>query len=126
MSYNLFLDDFRYPQTAFSYTRDPRHNKLNWTIVRSYDEFVATVEKQGIPDIISYDHDLADEHYAPETWNPEGEESYLEKTGLHCARYLLEKLDGTKHPEYIIHSMNPVGSRNIQNAIEDYDRYRRG
>lgn len=123
-NYNLFLDDFRYPQIAFAYMRDPRFYKLEWKIVRSYNEFVAAIEKYGIPQTVSYDHDLAEEHYDSTTWESESTE-YKEKTGLDCTRYLIDKLEGGKHPDYIIHSMNPVGAERIKNTIQDYEKYRR-
>lgn len=121
MSYNLFLDDFRDPVSTFNYMKDPRYLKLEWIIVRDYDQFVKAIESRGIPQLVTYDHDLAESHYNPETWNDTS--GYLEKTGLECAKYLINQLDGVKHPEYIVHSMNPVGKKNIINAIEDYNRY---
>jgi hypothetical protein len=120
MSYNLFLDDIRVPGTAFNYMKDPRYNNLEWVIVRNFREFVAVIEKRGIPELVSYDHDLADIHYSM------GVESfsYHEETGLECAKYLISQLQGNKHPTYIIHSANPVGAKRILNAIKDYERTR--
>ena len=61
--YNLFLDDFRMPKDAYNYLLQPIYISVNWEIVRSYDEFVKYITEHGIPEIISLDHDLADEHY---------------------------------------------------------------
>lgn len=121
MSYNLFLDDVRMPGTAFNYMKDPRYNKLDWMIVRNYREFVLAIEKHGIPKLVSYDHDLADIHYDPSTWRESFK--YEEETGLDCARYLIEQLHGEKHPDYLVHSWNPVGKKNIEQTIQDYIKY---
>ena len=57
MSYNLFLDDFREPEDAFNHTNNQLY-LIGWVIVRNYDEFVKTIEERGIPEILSFDHDL--------------------------------------------------------------------
>ena len=118
--YNLFLDDVRMPGTAFNYMHDPRYNLLDWVIVRNYKEFVETVDKLGIPDLVSYDHDLADVHYDPSTWTESFK--YDEETGLDCCKYLISKLDGSPHPKYLVHSWNPVGADNILKTIYDYTK----
>lgn len=117
--YNLFLDDIRYPETAFNYMKDLRYLQSEWIIVRNYDEFKCVIDNRGIPEIVSYDHDLAEEHYEPSTWSDDTVE-YREKTGLDCAKYLIEVLDGEHHPDWIVHSWNPVGKKNIENLIQDY------
>ena len=66
--YNLFLDDFRIPVDAFQCTGDTDFLQLKWAIVRSHDEFVDYIQKrydsEGVlPDLIAFDHDLADDHY---------------------------------------------------------------
>ena len=33
-----------------------------WVVVKNYDEFTEYIEKNGIPDYISFEHDLAPEH----------------------------------------------------------------
>lgn len=54
----LFLDDIRTPNAVYSSPYDG-----GWTIVRGYEEFVNAIQKYGVPDIISFDHDLEIEHY---------------------------------------------------------------
>src|SRR6202008_2485989 len=54
MSYYLFLDDQRIPSDV-SWIDLPI---ANWDIVRSYDEFIDIINKNGIPQFIRYDHDL--------------------------------------------------------------------
>lgn len=117
----LFLDDVRRPETTFSYMELPIYNEPNWIIVRNYYAFITLIQKKGLPDIISFDHDLADIHYKKQEfdYNDEG----LEKTGYHCAKWLIDYcLDNNlKVPtEIIIHSMNPVGSLNIKSLFDTY------
>lgn len=103
MSYKLYLDDIRQPPDS------------EWVVVRDYDEFVHVIQTQGIPDLVSFDHDLAMIHYGG------GVESfsYHEKTGDDCAKFLLEECRRKKvePPAYKVHSMNPVGAQNIINTM---------
>lgn len=102
----LFLDDVRNPPDS------------TWDVVRSYDAFVDYIEKNGVPDMISFDHDLADEHYATVSWQCEplvdviDYTTFKEKTGYECAKWLIAR--GTLPKEYTVHSLNPVGAQNIR------------
>lgn len=105
----IFLDDYRVPQ-------DVRWIALpfvEWTIVRSYDEFVSLVSsltKQ--PKFIAFDHDLADAHYR-------GDFSTGARTGYDCAKFLLSVCEEKNWsvPKYTVHSLNPVGAQNIRNLL---------
>jgi hypothetical protein len=66
MSYNLFLDDYRMPKDAFAYMHLKIYLDVEWIVVRNYQAFISLIEGKGIPDMISFDHDLADEHYDKE------------------------------------------------------------
>lgn len=116
MSYKLFLDDIRLPKHV-KWLELPLGP---WVIVRNYNEFVGYISKNGLPDYISFDHDLADEHYIPEV----KESTYKEKTGYDCAKWLVEYCmeKGLTFPEYAVHSMNRVGKENIISYIENFKR----
>lgn len=58
MSYNLFLDDIRNPSDCIHYMYTPIYTSVDWVIVRNYNEFVKTIEEKGLPEIVSFDHDL--------------------------------------------------------------------
>lgn len=127
----LYLDDVRSPEQAALYCKPelvPMYNKEKWEIVRNYHEFVAWIEKNGLPDIVSFDHDLAPEHYAPpEHWDGKYEEWVMsqdmkEKTGYHCAVWLCDYCMGhdLPLPEYYIHSANPVGAENIESYLNQF------
>jgi hypothetical protein len=122
MKYNLFLDDFRMPEDAFEITHIPVYITIDdWITVRNYDEFIKTIQEKGIPDIVSFDHDLADVHYNNQVNVPYDE--YTEKTGYHCAKWLIDYcIDNNKElpATILIHSMNPAGSLNIKSLFESY------
>ena len=127
MAYNLFLDDFRMPKDAFEYMKLPIYISVEWIVVRNYYAFIALIEGKGIPDIISFDHDLAYEHYDPKIVEGEPYEKiydmFREKTGYHCAKWLIDYCidNNEKLPaEIFIHSMNPAGSMNIKSLFETY------
>ncbi len=115
MSYNLFLDDERIPSDVYwvSIGIGP------WVIVRDYDQFCDYIDAFGIPDKVSFDHDLAQAHYQAYML---GSEDYgPEQTGLHCAKTLVDECHerGVAFPPYTVHSMNTVGKVNIINYIEN-------
>jgi len=82
MSYHLFLDDVRMPGDA-SWIRLP---SARYDIVRSYDEFVEFIQERGVPEFVSFDHDLADEHYVAMLLESQGKHADYgpEKSGYKC------------------------------------------
>jgi hypothetical protein len=76
---------------------------------------------------ISFDHDLGEEAMKEYFRNVKtrGIIDYgniSEKTGLDCAKYMVNKVMGTdiKLPKVYCHSANPVGAMNIINHINGY------
>jgi hypothetical protein len=124
---NLFLDDIRMPEEVgnYFYPVDDRvlYRKLDWKIVRNYKEFCEFIKQNGIPDLVSFDHDLADIHYDPSTWTESFK--YEEETGLDCAKWLANYcLDKNEHfPEYKVHSMNPIGRENIISFLTNFKKH---
>ena len=131
MKYNIFLDDERHPKNV-NWVELPL---VEWTIIRNYEQFTRHISTFGIPARVTFDHDLADEHYP---WTPENQEAYKnsntslvipyerykEKTGYECARWLISYcMDrGETFPEYYVHTMNPIGKKNIISLIESYKK----
>ena len=91
---NLYLDDIR--QTPENFER-----------VYDYDEFVNFINKNGVPEFISFDHDLG-----------EG------KTGFDCAKFLVEFCldNGVSDINFQVHSQNPVGKENIEKLLDNFNR----
>jgi hypothetical protein len=134
--YNLFLDDIRDPKDCCSYMGDGYfYFSTEFVIVRSYDEFCKTVKEKfeagEWPAKISFDHDLADEHYHPTMTDPvkydEIAADFKEKTGMDCAKWLIDFCmdNGLKLPEYVVHSMNPSGARNIHSILYNFTKFQR-
>jgi hypothetical protein len=124
--YYLFLDDMRMPHEVALYF-EPQHirsvyEEQKWIIVRSYNEFVTHITENGLPVCISFDHDLADEHYN----QANNDEDYKEKTGYECAKWLVEFLieHNLELPVIYCHSMNPVGKQNILKLFENFQKNR--
>lgn len=121
-NYNLFLDDVRIP-THVTWAEVPKNQ--HYSVVRNFNEFVDLISLRGLPKFVCYDHDLADSHYGDGLNDDEINYSkYQEKTGYDCAKWLvaycLEK--NVKHPPYVVHSLNPVGRKNIESYIENYNK----
>ena len=138
----VFLDDMRSPIecSAYMHYRIGKSNVIyveeDWIVVRNYEEFVEYVENnyENIG-LISFDHDLAEEHYHPLMLKDDDgrlEEddqtitykdlysTFKEKTGLECAKWLLEFYTSKKLqlPHIIVHSMNPAGTKNINDLFK--------
>lgn len=124
MKKRLFLDDIRQPETCATYMLSPEiYVEESWDVVRDYKQFVNYIEENGVPDVISFDHDLADIHYDPTTWTESF--SYKEETGYDCAKWLCNYCvkNGILLPEFYVHSMNPIGKENIQKCLESCRKY---
>ena len=130
--HRIYLDDVRTPYDE------------EWIVVRSYSEFVATIEKLGLHNIIemSLDHDLGREAMS-EYFNNVSPNYTLdynniinEKTGYDCAKWLVDHFYD-KHPEALtkhrifrgtkiefpnvyVHSANPIGASNIMGYINNF------
>ncbi len=121
----LFLDDWRIPRDCATYMwqrTDCRIYHEEWDIVRSYGQFVEWIEKNGVPDLVTFDYDLADveelkEELPIEEWfNLDENRVY---TGLDCVEFLLDfcNKNDFKFPEYVIHSVNPAGCEEMKRIL---------
>ena len=138
MSYKLFLDDERCPGdvTWVEMESGP------FVVVRDYQEFISTIIQEGIPDYVTFDHDLADMHYQVGDMENQNSDPYTtfvldtdsetqglnvtfnygpEKTGYDCAKWLVNHCVN-RHvcfPRFNVHSLNPVGSKRISDYIQN-------
>lgn len=128
----IFLDDFRKPADCLTYMAaringySTIYGQDDWVIVRNYPEFVEAVKAAGDSiDTISFDHDLVDGHYHRNMvegildYDTKSFEDDYNKTGYHCAKWFLEyyQENNWQVPEILIHSMNPVGVKNIKSLF---------
>lgn len=123
--YNLFLDDERTPMSTYSYFPNNVYIDKEWVIVRNHEDFVKTIEKRGLPSIISFDHDLGYEHYPKSKVDMYKEIDYSnfkEKTGYDSAKWLVNYLidNNLELPKIYIHTQNPVGRENIKKLLDNF------
>lgn len=98
----LYLDDIREPKSD------------DFVIVRSFEDAIKFVEANGIPEFISFDHDLGCD-----------EEGNILKSGYDFAKWLV---DSDINKEFIfpdnfdfnVHSANPIGRNNIESILNNY------
>ena len=121
--YYVFLDDVRHPNQV-TWVKLPQKP---YFLVRSYKDFVDLISLKGVPEFVAYDHDLSDTHYGH---GLQGDaipyEMYQEKTGYDCAKWLVDfcEQNNVKHPDFVVHSMNPIGKENIISYIKSYNESR--
>lgn len=97
MNWSLFLDDLR----DVSYVP----HRSNFKVARSTDEAITLVDKYGIPEFISFDHDLGETDRA-----------------MDFLKILYSKFPDGPVPEFQIHSSNPVGRDNISSYMDSWKR----
>jgi len=117
MGYNLFLDDNRTLEGVAGYTGNDMYTREKWVIARSYYDFIDYIDQFGMPDFISFDHDLGDVSDDPE---------HKEMTGYDAAKWLVDYcLDNeVPLPAYLIHTNNPVGRKDIHETIQNLVKFR--
>ncbi len=98
----LYLDDIRTPKDD------------DFIIVRSFQEAIKFVQENGIPNYISFDHDLGCDDL-----------NNIYPSGYDFAKWLIEmNLDNLyKFPEdfkFNVHSANPIGKANIEGILNNY------
>jgi hypothetical protein len=122
----LYLDDLRTPSVALD-GYEP------FIVVRNYDQFVSHIQTHGIPDLISFDHDLAEEHmrdwykYQARGIEKVSYEEFTEKTGMDCMKFLCNTIQDEKEkgnniamPAIRVHSANPMGSQNMLSYAHNF------
>lgn len=129
----LWLDDIRDPKENIwhnwlaTHNVNPFHYNITW--VKTYGDFTKWVRKNGLPDVICFDHDLAD------NWELRSESDVTkwfdmtensEYTGYDAAKWLVEYCmdNDLDLPKWNIQSANPVGADNIRGLLNNYTKYR--
>ncbi|WP_339714567.1 cyclic-phosphate processing receiver domain-containing protein [uncultured Kriegella sp.] len=106
----LFLDDVRTIEMVYDKTAESEFD-----IVRTYHEFVGYIEKNGLPNYISFDNDLG-----------LGEDGQVAPDGLAAAKWLVYKsgLD-LRNLNFKVHSANPVAAEQIKGLLNNYIKHLR-
>ena len=102
----LYLDDIREPDDA------------DCIVARSFDEATNFVLERGVPEFISFDHDLGC-----------SDDGQINPSGYDFARWLVESdisglITSPDDFTFAIHSQNPVGSKNIEMLLNRYMLFR--
>jgi len=92
----LYLDDSRFPKSSG-----------NWRIARSVDEAIQMISEFGLPDQISFDHDLGEN----------------QKTGYDFAKWIVWNELDTRGIFINVHSANPIGRDNIYGLIRNWENH---
>ena len=121
----LWLDDLRNPYLNSEGLVPKVEGTLIW--VRDFNEFTTWLLRNGVPAVVSFDHDLHPEHYTPPyLWADyqaskayQDAKPYKERTGLDCAEWLVEfcKATNSTLPKWYVHSANPVGADYIRECL---------
>lgn len=112
----LYLDDIRTPKTD------------GWVIVRNYDDFTDWIKQNGVPDSISFDHDLGEDIAKENVENGMNKKKARmqkkeAKSGYDCAKWLCQYCweNALPLPKWDVHSANPVGAQNIKQLLENFE-----
>ena len=102
----MFLDDIREPKQKYD------------IVVRSFEEAAVYILKHGMPNFISFDHDLGMD-----------ENGEIAKNGYDLAKWIVNMdLNGQiKIPRdftFEVHSANPVGKENIETILNNYKNFK--
>lgn len=129
----LWLDDIRNPfeddwVKLYAPEYSERRDLIEW--VKDYTSFTKWIVKNGLPDMICFDHDLGEDVAKERVSNgmSKRQARILKKetmSGYDCAKWLVEyclknKLDV---PNWNIQSANTVGKENINNLLINYRKH---
>lgn len=89
---------------------DVRAAPKGYVLMQSYSAFTEQIRKDGLPSVISFDHDL-----------DEG------PPGYDCAKFIVEYcLDHQLNlPAFTVHSQNPVRKENIEKLLVGFEKFQR-
>ena len=104
--YKIFLDDLRTVEMVYGPGRDSE-----FEIVRNVDDFKKMVEERGVPDYISFDHDLGLRD------NGETMDAYEVVKWM-----VFDKEYDLRNMEFFVHSANPLALGKISSLINNWNK----
>lgn len=119
----LIVDDERNRELVYAKTANQVYLQVeDWDIVKSFDEFVEYISTHPMPDYISFDNDLTNEHY--KELIDKGELFDFDKftdTGYHCAVWLMSfiKENNLPRPICYVHTANIYAHPKILNVLSN-------
>ena len=119
LKYNLFLDDRRTLKMAYAANSGLQVHLEKYPIViaKNAAEFIKIITERGLPEMVSFDHDLGDFYYE--------DGIKKERSGDTCAKWLGDYCmeNHKKMPKFSVHSDNPVGKENIIKTFNFYAKH---
>ena len=97
--WHLYIDDVRNP---------PTYEENQYTLARTVDEAKELILKNGMPQTISFDHDLG------------GVSTTIDLIKWIIEGYLDGNIEIPAGFKYYVHSMNPVGRENIHSLMQSF------
>ena len=108
MMQSLFLDDIREVEWIYG-----AEVATDFDVVRSYDEFVTYIKKNGLPAFISFDNDLGLD-----------EKGEVAPDGYAAAKWLVyESMLDLRNLKFKVHSANPVAAEQIRGLLKNYIKF---
>lgn len=106
----LFLDDIRTISMVYDSSME-----AEFDIVRNYDDFVAYIKANGLPEFISFDNDLGLD-----------KSGNVAADGYAAAKWLVYESDlDLINLEFKVHSANPVAAEQIRGLLRNYQKHLR-
>lgn len=122
----LYLDDLHSPKQKLNRLTLKHFKRIVW--VTNYPSFVEWIYENGLPDAVSFDHDLHKSQYAPEEhwvgtyriWRKQNKSTF--PTGTDCAKFLVKycQREDIQLPIWSVHSLNPIGSLELSTVLMNY------
>jgi hypothetical protein len=129
----LWLDDIRNPYIdnwLRDYAPQFAYGEGDVVWVKNFDEFVNHIKFEGIPDMISFDHDLGEDVAKERVLGGMSKRQARikkreTKSGYDCAKWLVDYcLDNEiPIPHFVVHSANPVGAENIRGLLNNAKKH---
>jgi len=128
----LWLDDLRNPHEG-KWIEEFAPDYLNsgsiiWVL--NYEEFIEWIRKNGLPEMICFDHDLGEDvaiKLVSKGFNKKKarEVKKLAKSGYDCAKWLVDYCidHDLQIPDWNIQSANPVGKENINGLLNNAKKH---
>jgi len=119
---NPFIGDWLLQYSPDYYYREHFAQQVVW--VKNYKDFCKWITENGLPEIICFDHDLADRYYDNQTQSEHT--IWHEKTGMDCAHWLVNYCidNDVDLPQWKIQSANEVGKENIDKLLKNYLKHK--
>jgi len=129
----LWLDDIRNPYIdnwLRDYAPQFAYGEGDVVWVKNFDEFVNHIKFEGIPDMISFDHDLGEDVAKERVLGGMSKRQARikkreTKSGYDCTKWLVDYcLDNEiPIPHFVVHSANPVGAENIRGLLNNAKKH---